>query len=218
MPIQAVLFDFDGTLVDSFAAITASTNHVRHSYELPALPEATVRQYVGLGLANLMETLVPNAPSADAIARYREHHQTVMLTQTRLLPGVAEVVPKLARRGIRMGVCSNKRVEFTRQLVEGLGLTHYFPTILGPEDVQNRPKPEPDMLWEGLKRLGATTQQAVYVGDMAVDVHAARAAGIPVWLVLGGASGHESATAAAPDRVLSQFQELLELIPAESLL
>jgi len=116
--IRAALFDFDGTLADSFAAITASTNHVRAGYGLPPLPEAVVRKYVGLGLAHLMRQLVPGAPVEEAIARYRAHHRTVMFTETRLMPGVAETVPELARRGLRLGVCSNKRVEFTRQLVE----------------------------------------------------------------------------------------------------
>ena len=66
--IRTALFDFDGTLADSFAAITASTNHVRRSYGLPELSEAAVRGYVGHGLDNLLETLVPHAPIAEAVA------------------------------------------------------------------------------------------------------------------------------------------------------
>jgi 2-phosphoglycolate phosphatase len=185
----AALFDFDGTLADSFAAITASTNHVRQSYGLPPLPEGEVRGYVGFGLDNLMETLVPTAPVEEAVARYREHHQRTMLSGTKLMPGVAETIPELARRGFRMGVCSNKRVEFTRQLVQALGLAPYFAAVLGPDDVGDRAKPDPAMLLEGLTRLGVSRESAVYVGDMAVDVHTAKAAGVVVYLVLGGASG-----------------------------
>jgi len=68
IPTRAVLFDFDGTLADSFAAITASTNHVRQSYGMPPLPESLVRQYVGYGLPNLMETLVPGTLTDEAVA------------------------------------------------------------------------------------------------------------------------------------------------------
>jgi 2-phosphoglycolate phosphatase len=211
--IRAALFDFDGTLADSFAAITASTNHVRASYGLLPLPEAVVRKYVGLGLAHLMRTLVPGAPVEEAVARYRAHHQTVMFTETRLMPGVAETIPELSRRGLRLGVCSNKRVEFTRQLVEAFGLGPYFACVLGPEDVEGRAKPDPAMLLEGLRRLGVSPAEAVYVGDMDVDVQTGKAAGVPVWLVPGGATGEESATAAGPDKVLSGFAELLELLP-----
>jgi 2-phosphoglycolate phosphatase len=212
---KAALFDFDGTLADSFDAITASTNHVRAAYGLPPLPGATVRRYVGFGLPHLMRELVPGADPDEAVARYREHHQTVMFTGTRLMPGVAETIPELARRGLRMAVCSNKRVEFTRRLVGALGLADHFAAVLGPEDVANHPKPDPVMLFEALGRLGVSAAEAVYVGDMAVDVHTARAAGVAVWLVPGGATGQESAAAAGPDRVLAAFTDLLRLLPAE---
>jgi 2-phosphoglycolate phosphatase len=210
---RAALFDFDGTLADSFPAITASTNHVRESYGLPALPEAEVRGYVGFGLGNLLEALAPGAPVSEAIARYRAHHQTAMFAGTKFMPGVSETIPELARRGFRMAVCSNKRVEFTRQLVDALVLSPFFTAVLGPEDVGNRAKPDPAMLLEGLTRLGVSANESVYVGDMAVDVHTARAAGVPVWLVLGGAADHKSATEAKPDKLLATFADLLELLP-----
>lgn len=214
MPFTAALFDFDGTLADSFQAITSSTNAVRAAYHLPPLPEAAVREYVGFGLPNLLEQLVPGADLDDAVARYRDHHATVMFAETRLMPGVAATIPELARRGLRLAVCSNKRVEFTRALVRALGLDDYFAAVLGPDDVGGRAKPDPAMVLEGLTRLGVSPAAAVYVGDMAIDVHTARAAGVPVWLVPGGAAGKESAAAAGPDRTLTGFAELLDLLPA----
>jgi phosphoglycolate phosphatase len=213
MPIRAALFDFDGTLADSFAPITSSTNHVRGLYGLPPLAESVVRQYVGLGLDNLMERLVPNADTAQAVVLYREHHPTVMKTETKLMPGVAETIPELARRGLRMAVCSNKRVEFTRELVESLRLGRYFSEVLGPDDVAGKAKPDPAMLLEGLRRLNVSAEESVYVGDMDVDVQTAKAAGVPIWLVLGGAVGMEFAANTGPDRVLSGFGELLPLLP-----
>jgi phosphoglycolate phosphatase len=213
MPVRAVLFDFDGTLADSFAAITASTNHVRAAYGLPPLPEREVRVHVGYGLPHLLRNLVPEAPEDDAVRLYREHHQGVMFTHTRLMPGVGETIPELARRGYRLGVCSNKRVEFTRQLVSAVGLGAFFAVVLGPDDVAGRAKPDPAMLLQGLARVGASAADAVYVGDMAIDVRTARAAAVPVWLVLGGAAGEEDAAAAGPDRVLTGFSEMLELLP-----
>jgi phosphoglycolate phosphatase len=214
--IRAALFDFDGTLADSFAAIAASTNHVRESYGLPALSEAEVRGHVGLGLGHLLRALVPNAPVEEAIARYRVHHQTVMFTLTRPMPGVAKTIPELARRGVRLGVCSNKRVEFTRQLVQSLKLGAEFACVLGPEDVGGRAKPDPAMLLEGIRRLGVSTSEAVYIGDMEVDVQTGKAASVPVWLVPGGAVGMDAALAACPDKVLTGFAQLLDLLPGVS--
>lgn len=212
-PFRAILFDFDGTLADSYAAITASTNYVRRHFGLSELPESEVRQYVGYGLANLLERLAPNAPIDEAIALYREHHERVMFSETRLLPGVAETIPELARRGYRLGVCSNKRVEFTHQLVTSLGLAPYMSCVLGPDDVGGRAKPDPAMLLEGLLRLKVSAAEALYVGDMVVDVQTAKAAGVAVWIVPGGAVDPGPAIAAGPNRMLTKFVELLELPP-----
>jgi phosphoglycolate phosphatase len=213
MRVRAVLFDFDGTLADSFPAITASTNHVRRLYRLPELPEAVVREYVGFGLVDLMTKLVPVADPAEAVFRYREHHPSVMIGGTRLMPGVADTLGVLHRRGLRLAVCSNKNVAFTEKLTAALGIGQYMAAVLGPESVGGRPKPDPAMLIEGLNRLSVSAGEAVYVGDMAIDVHTARAAGVPVWLVPGGAAGLGSAAAAGPDRVLGGFGELAELLP-----
>lgn len=211
--MKAALFDFDGTLADSFAAITSSTNHVRTSYGLPHLSEAEVRRYVGYGLAQLMGDLVPGAPVDEAVARYREHHATVMFAETRLMPGVAETIPELARRGLCLGVCSNKRVEFTRELVRSLGLDPHFTCVLGPDDVGQRAKPDPAMLLEGLSRLGVSPADAVYVGDMIVDVQTAKAAGVLSWIVLPDGTASETPVGMEADRVLGSFTELLTLLP-----
>lgn len=212
MPIRAALFDFDGTLADSFSGITASTNHVRRIYGFPDMTEQEVRVYVGLGLPNLMETVVPNAPLADAIAAYKAHHLGVMVSGTKLLPDVAETLDELHRRGLRMAICSNKAVAFTHEIVAALGIRPYFVEVLGPDDVAGRPKPDPAMLLEGLRRLEVSKDETIYIGDMAIDVHAGKAAGLQVWLVEGGATGRESAVEAGPDRVLARFTELSELI------
>ncbi len=213
MPIRAALFDFDGTLADSFGAITASTNHVRQLYGLPALPEAAVRSSVGLGLANLMENLVPTAPPEAAVAAYRDHHPSVMVAGTRLFPGVLATLENLHARGLRLAVCSNKRTEFTKALVRDLHLGHLFAEVLGPDDV-GVPKPDPAMLIEAMRRLTVTVADTVYVGDMTIDIEVARAAGVPVWVVLGGASNQEALEASRPDRLLKEFSEIANLIPS----
>lgn len=212
MPVQAVLFDFDGTLADSFAAIAASTNHTRQKYGLPPLPEAEVRGYVGYGLDNLMQTLVPTAPVEEAVAVYREHHWEAMLAGTHLMAGVADTLAELDRRGYRLAVCSNKRVEFTRRLVEALGVGWLFETVLGPADV-GVPKPHPAMLLEAARRLGVSPAESLYVGDMAVDVEAGKAAGMMVVIIVGGAGDPAATLAAGPDHVLDSFADLLPLLP-----
>ncbi len=213
MPIRAALFDFDGTLADSFAAITASTNHVRRSFGLSDLSEGVVRGYVGHGLENLMRELCPGFDPAEGVRRYREHHPTVMGSGTRLFPGVADTLAELHARGIRLAVCSNKAVAFTRSLVGTLGLGELFAAVFGPEDAGGKPKPDPTMLLAACERLGVTPAEAVYVGDMSVDVLAGKAAGIPVWLVNVGQAGTDDPRELGPDRVLGEFREMLGLFP-----
>ena len=209
--VRAVLFDFDGTLGDSYPAITASVNHVRALHGLPPLPEAEVRRHVGRGPGHLLQhTVGQGDPEANAAA-YRAHHPSVLHSGTRLLPGAADALRTLHARGLKLGVCSNKPVAFTRELLSYLGVAAYLDVVLGPEDVA-RPKPAPDMLLAGLARLGVSADEALYVGDMTVDVETARAAGVRVWIVPTGSDTAEAIARARPDRTLRGLGELPALL------
>jgi 2-phosphoglycolate phosphatase len=209
--VRAVLFDFDGTLGDSYPAITASVNHVRARHGLPPLPEGEVRRHVGRGPAYLLQHTVPRGDVKANVAAYREHHPSVLHSGTRLLPGAADALRALHERGLKLGVCSNKPVAFTRELLSYLGVAPYLDVVLGPEDVA-RPKPAPDMLLAALPRLGVTAGEALYVGDMTVDVETARAAGVRVWVVPTGSDSPDAIARARPDRTLRDLDELPALL------
>jgi len=210
-PFRAILFDFDGTLGDSYPAITASVNHVRALHGLPPLPEEEVRRHVGRGPAYLLEHTVPRGDVDANAAAYREHHPSVLHGGTRLLPGAADALRALHERGLKLGVCSNKPVAFTRELLSYLGVAPYLDVVLGPEDVA-RPKPAPDMLLAALPRLGVPAGEALYVGDMTVDVQTARAAGVRVWIVPTGSDTPAAIAAARPDHTLRDLHELPRLL------
>jgi phosphoglycolate phosphatase len=206
-----VLFDFDGTLIDSYPAITASVNHVRSLYGLGPLPIAEVKRHVGRGPAYLLAATVGRGDLAANVAAYRLHHPTVMRSGTHLLPGAAVALQALHARGLRLGICSNKPVAFTRELVGFLGVGNDLDLLLGPEDVA-RPKPAPDMLLAALQRLGLAGPEVVYVGDMVVDIETARAAGVPVWVVPTGSDPADALDRAGPDRRLAGLDELPGLL------
>lgn len=205
--IRAVIFDFDGTLADSFQAIASSVNYLRAEMGLPPLSLEEVRRHVGRGALHLLRQTVPGAEPASLLEKYRRHHEQVMLSLTRLMPGAAEAIAKLRENNIRLAVCSNKPVDFTRRLLE-----HFLPrgsvaVVLGPEEVP-RPKPAPDMLLEALRRLAVPAEHALYVGDMDVDIEAARRAAIRVLVVPTGAQTADYLASFKPDGILASLADL----------
>jgi phosphoglycolate phosphatase len=213
--LRAVLFDFDGTLGDSYPAITASVNHVRARHALPPLSEPDVRRHVGRGPHYLLGHTVPAGAIKANITAYRAHHPSVLREGTRLLPGAADVLRALHERGLRLGICSNKPVTFTRELIDYLGVQAFLDVVLGPEDVP-RPKPAPDMLRAALARLDVPAHEALYVGDMVVDIQTARGAGIAVWVVPTGSDEVKTLERARPDRLLRDLEELRVLLTVPS--
>lgn len=209
--LRAVLFDFDGTLGDSYPAITASVNHVRGLHGLPPLAEAEVRRHVGRGPLYLMEHTVPGVAPEAAEARYRAHHPSVMRSGTHLMPGAAEALAALKDAGLLLAICSNKPRKFTLDLLDYLGVARFLDAVLGPEDVP-RPKPAPDMLRAALRRLGVPADEALYVGDMTVDIETARQAGVAVWVVPTGSDDRATLEAARPDQLLDSLTQLAPLV------
>jgi phosphoglycolate phosphatase len=208
---RAVLFDFDGTLADSYDAITASVNFVRKHHQLSELDPKTVRELVGFGLEQLMADIVPGSDPVANAQLYRTHHPSVMFSHTRLLPGVWETVQTLHSNGIRLGICSNKPSAITRQLVEALQLRPYFDVVLGPED-SGEPKPSPKMLFLALQHLEVDAKQSLFIGDMVIDIETARNAQLPVWVVPTGSHSRETLEQSQPDRLMDRMDEVISLL------
>jgi phosphoglycolate phosphatase len=211
--LRAVLFDFDGTLGDSYPAITASINHVRALHGLQPLSVGEVTPHVGRGPVSLLSQTVPAGDVAANVAAYVAHHPSVLHTGTRLMPGAAELLSTLHDHGLLLAVCSNKPIAFTRDLLDWLQVASLFNAALGPEDVA-RPKPAPDMLLAALPRLGVTAEQALYVGDMVVDIQTARAAGVRVWTVSTGSDTPETLAHAKPDGLFSSLHDVRTVLLA----
>ena len=205
---RAVLFDFDGTLADSYAAITASVNHVLQHHGRPTLTEERVRSLVGHGLQQLMDTILPGIDPDVATKLYREHHPTVMKSHTRLLPGVSEGLAALKAAGIKLGVCSNKPAYFTRTLLGMLEIDHYFDVVFGPDDV-GAAKPDPTMVLKALERLGVRKDEALYVGDMEVDIETGRRAGVETWVMPTGSHDEATLRAAGCGRLFPAMSDVI---------
>ena len=212
MSFAAVVFDFDGTLADSYAAIAASVNHVRARHGLKPMSVDEVKRFVGRGPDYLLTHAAPGGDLAADLACYRAHHPSVLIEGTRLLPGADEVIHALHSGGTRLGLCSNKPRIFSQVLLRHFGIASCFTVVLGVEDVA-RPKPAPDMLLAAIARLNVPREQVLYVGDMTVDIETARAAGVTVWAVPTGSEERSALVAARPDRLLNSLQDLLPHLP-----
>ena len=181
-----VIFDLDGTLVDSGPDLTAAMNHVLAEEGLPELPESTVRHLVGDGARALLRRgyeadgrAFPEGEPGDAlVARFVAHYQKNLTTRSRPFPGLDACLDRLERSGAALAVCTNKPHDLAVGVLEELRLAPRFAEVLG-RDSLSAFKPDPAPLLEILWRTGRP--RGVMVGDTMTDVAAGRAAGMPVF-------------------------------------
>jgi phosphoglycolate phosphatase len=209
---RAVLFDLDGTLVDSYAALTDAVNHARRSEGLHDLSPARIRTLVGDGVEKLLQR---------AFERTEIHHRTVELFENRydevccqeskVLADVEHTLEHLSTLGVAMAVCTNKPTPFSKKILDFLDLSRHFRAIVGP-DLAGARKPEARHLLVTLESVHCTAAQTLFVGDMPVDVRAARNSGIDVAVVATGSSSREQLAAAEPDHFLERFSDLIKVV------
>ncbi len=210
-PPRAVIFDLDGTLVDAYAAIHESLGVVLAAFSRPPVEREETRRMVGQGLEALIGKAVGTENVAEGVRLFRERYEKVGLEATRLLPGAEGVTRSLFERGVRLAIASNKPARFTRPLLEAFGLSHRFGFVAGPDD-GFPPKPAPHMVFMALGTLGVPARDAVFVGDMPIDVATARAAQLPIIALPTGSATREELVACSPDAIVENLEALLPLL------
>lgn len=214
--VARVVFDLDGTLVDSAPDLAAAMNHVLAGMGRPTLPEASVRAMVGAGARALIERglgatggVPADFDMAPALARFLDWYGANIVRATRPFPGAEALLDGLAASGIALGLCTNKPQALTEALLAGLDLARHFGCVTGADAVPAR-KPDPAHLGHVLDRLGGDGP-ALMIGDTATDVAAARALGLPVVLVDFGYSP-VPARELGGDAVVGSLAELATMI------
>lgn len=217
---QLVLFDLDGTLIDSVPDLADAVDNMLLAHQLTAAGEERVRHWVGNGSQMLvrralawatalpdpdqLETKLLARGHQDFLAAYRaSFHQ-----RTQLYPGVRDCLEWLHQQGIPMGLVTNKPEQFVAPLLEHFGLAQYFGLSLGGDSLP-RKKPDPLPLLYSCEHFKVRPEQALMVGDSRNDVLAAQACQMPVVCVSYGYNHGEPIQAAQPDRVIDSLTELL---------
>ena len=210
--VSALIFDLDGTLIDSKQDLIRSVNAMLEKMGREKLHEDTISGYIGHGAPKLVARALGDEASAaereQALKFFLAHYEEHKLDSTRPYPGVAEGLEEL--RPFPMAVLTNKPVRVSRRIVEGLGLAKYFRAVYGGNSFETK-KPDPLGARKILEELGATAGETMMVGDSEVDVQTARNAGTLAAAVNYGFGTHDRAAYPA-DLYLDRLTDLMVLL------
>ena len=208
----AVLFDLDGTLVDSYVALADAVNFARRAHGLDDLSTHTIRDFVGEGQDRLLQRAFDTEELAPTMREsFVSRYDQVCCSQSRVLDDVENTLAALSAMSVTMAVCTNKPTNFSRKILEYLKLAPHFRAIVGP-DLANARKPDGRHVQATLERAGCDQTAALFVGDMPIDIQAARNGGIDVAVVATGSSSYAALAECHPDHFLRRFSDLLHVV------
>ncbi|MDZ7708187.1 MAG: HAD-IA family hydrolase [Trueperaceae bacterium] len=207
---RAVVFDLDGTLIDSLPDIVWSFRAAFDAAARPAPSETEVRALIGRPLEEMASQFVTDGAGVTAICdAYRRIYPLHFTERTRPFPGAVEVLTQVRRRGWATAVATTKRTEMATRLVTALGLDAHLDHVQGTDDFPH--KPAPDVIHAALAALGA--EGSWMVGDTVTDLQAGRAAGLRTYAVSWGTHDARRLAEAEPDALEPDLWRLLELLP-----
>lgn len=214
MKKTSLIFDLDGTLLDTIGDLTDSTNYALEKFGFPQRTTEEVRSFVGNGLKMLISRSLPSGTddvTIEGVLRQMKMHYTENYhNKTVPYSGIPELLARLHEDGYPMAIVSNK-ADSVVSLLRTLYFDGLIPVAVGETEQISR-KPAPDMVWEGLRRLGAQRDSAVYIGDSEVDIRTANNAGLPCLSVSWGFRTAQQLQAAGARLIVHSPQELYTVI------
>ena len=209
---ETVIFDLDGTLVDTVTDVTRGVNHALERMGFPSRSVEQVKKAVGPGKEEFIRNIFPDEDDPDMdtfLSLFRDFYWEHCLDETVLYSGMKDVLTQL--RELNLAVASNKPNRFTIKILEGLGVREWFTVILGPEDVLHA-KPHPEMIIKLIERVEGKPSQTLLVGDTDMDIRAGRGAGIGVCGVRYGYGQIDDMERLSPDFFIDSPEELLSIL------
>jgi len=218
---KAVLVDLDGTMIDTAPDIVEAVSRMLGELGTAPLPFATVVGFIGKGVPNLVRrsleaaALDQRVAIEHALAVFHRHYADTNGRHGDIFPGVATGLHALRQRGYRLACVTNKPEALAAPLLEMTGLAGYLDALVAGDSIaQMKPAPEP--LWHACRLLGLEPEGGVLIGDSPVDVAAARAAGLPVFIVRYGYAGAQGVGALACDGLIDSLEEAPALLAGRS--
>jgi phosphoglycolate phosphatase len=216
--IKLLIFDLDGTLIDSRLDLVHSVNAMLRHFKRPALPAELIANYVGDGAPMLVRRALGDPDDerfvAEAVEFFLTYYRAHKLDHTHVYPGIPEALAELRRNGNgserRMAVLSNKPVNPSRQIVEALGLQPYFEQVYGGNSFSTK-KPDPQGAQKLMEEAGANRKETIIIGDSSVDVITGRNAGVWTCGVTYGFAPH-TLSDAPPDVLVHSTAELAKIL------
>jgi phosphoglycolate phosphatase len=211
--VSLVIFDWDGTVMDSIGRIVSSMQAAAHKAELIVPSDFAVKQIIGLSLDPAFNTLFPginDEKRQQLFQYYRDHYVIHDTTPTPLFDGVEQVLQQLKAQNVMLAVATGKARQGLRRMFAETGLEKYFDTSRCADEAQS--KPHPDMLQQILQELDIKAEQAVMVGDTSHDMKMAQAINMPRVGVTHGVHGREILSQFAPTAIIDSIPQLLHVL------
>lgn len=211
---NTIIFDLDGTLLDTLIDLANSVNFSLSKHNLPIRTQSEVRSYLGNGILKLMEHAVQdgqdNPNFGAAFQDFKEHYLANCNIKTKPYTGIMELLSELKGRGIKLAIVSNKHDTAVKSLCR-LHFSDYIEVAIG-ESKGIKKKPAPDTVMQALEKLGSNKETAIYVGDSEVDFHTALNTGMDCVLVSWGFRDREQLEMLGASLIIDKPSELLKLI------
>ena len=212
--IRGMIFDLDGTLLDTIADLATASNAVMEEYDFPTFTDEEIKMKVGNGNRLLMERCLPDDKkdlTEEALERFKKAYSKCCLDKTRPYEGMYETVKELYDRGILLAVNTNKINDYCEKLIHKNFPGIEFVKILG--NIEGIPtKPDPTGVEEILKLMKLPKEEVLYIGDSDVDIKTAKNAGLQSVWVPWGFRSYEQVKEWGPDHILEKAEDLLKLL------
>ena len=212
---RGILFDLDGTLVDTLQLILESYRYTMRTHLGEALPDERWLRTMGRPLKVQLQEFAETPEQAEAMFQtYLDHNEENQERLIRSFPGVKETVEELLRSGYRVGIVTSKITENAWRELRSCRLDDLFETVIGATDVEN-PKPHPEPVLRGLEAIGCAPGETLLVGDSVYDLQSGRAAGVDTAAALWGPFDRETLAESEPDYWLTDIGELSDLLDGQ---